>query len=591
MGKTTANNDKTTDRVKARILLPFTFVILLVIGAFVLAAYIFAEYELERSLQEQVTAAERLFRHEEEKDAAMMRAALIAIAANENIKAAYLEGDRKKLAALAQPLFDELHESNHITHFYFTRPDRVNFLRVHKPDKHGDTIDRITTLEAITGRQFAGGIELGTFGTLTLRVVMPWFENGRLIGVLELGEEVGHIIQGVHHILGSDLLALIDARYIDPQRWAEGKRMLGHENSWPRFGSSYVVGRAMPNIPEGLVNFLEQGAWERHAVVHIQEHGRDLYAAMIPITDAGGQRIGRLAAMHDMTSSLATFRTVIVSTALLSLLAGSIVFVLFHGLLGRVERDYQRQRKLELQLSRVNSEHQKAVQLEKLSAMGMMVGEIAHQLNNPLVGVVNMAQLAEREVEDPERSRELLREIGHAGKECHAFVKRMLEFTRLSHFQRSPTDLNHLLRETLSLFRQSTGEQAQVDLELPKTSPVLDIDGILVSHAVFNLLNNAVQLSPEQAPIQIRLFSQARGKHRQPGWCISVEDQGPGLSENILEKIYTPFFTTRAEGTGLGLTVVQHVAIMHEGEISVTNKEEGGAIFALWLPETQENPD
>ena len=69
------------------------------------------------------------------------------------------------------------------------------------------------------------------------------------------------------------------------------------------------------------------------------------------------------------------------------------------------------------------------------------------------------------------------------------------------------------------------------------------------------------------------------------GWKLAVRDRGPGLSDEIIKKIFTPCFTTRAEGTGLGLPVVQHVVILHEGQITVGNAPDGGAEFALWLPD------
>ncbi|NCC93691.1 MAG: histidine kinase, partial [Opitutae bacterium] len=112
--------------------------------------------------------------------------------------------------------------------------------------------------------------------------------------------------------------------------------------------------------------------------------------------------------------------------AVLSLLAGGLVFALFFVILGRVEKDYRRQREMETRFARLSTEHQRIVQIEKLSEVGRTIGEIAHQINNPLVGVVNMAQLAEREADDPVRVRELLGDIRRAGSDCHAFLQRML---------------------------------------------------------------------------------------------------------------------------------------------------------------------
>ena len=123
--------------------------------------------------------------------------------------------------------------------------------------------------------------------------------------------------------------------------------------------------------------------------------------------------------------------------------------------------------------------------------------------------------------------------------------------------------------------------------ELPDFAPSLDVDPILIRHAVFNLLTNATQASPPEGTITVSLYPETQQWDNAPGWCIAVSDEGSGLSDKVKDKIFTPFFTTRAEGTGLGLPVVQHVAILHEGRISAANNEGSGALFALWLPVTE----
>jgi two-component system sensor histidine kinase FlrB len=82
----------------------------------------------------------------------------------------------------------------------------------------------------------------------------------------------------------------------------------------------------------------------------------------------------------------------------------------------------------------------------------------------------------------------------------------------------------------------------------------------------------------------------AEGPSRAPGWSLAVIDQGPGLTAAVRDKLFTPFFTTRPDGTGLGLAVVKHVAMLHDGEIGADNLAEGGAVFALWLPQKTSNP-
>ncbi len=74
-----------------------------------------------------------------------------------------------------------------------------------------------------------------------------------------------------------------------------------------------------------------------------------------------------------------------------------------------------------------------------------------------------------------------------------------------------------------------------------------------------------------------------------PGWSLVVEDQGSGLSKEALGKLFVPFFTTRSEGIGLGLSVVQHIMVQHAGQIIAENRPEGGARFTIWLPDTEPN--
>lgn len=576
-----------TYRVRARILLPFTLVILSVITAFVVTAYIHEDRDHERDLRERVAAVERLFRQSLEKDASMMQAALAALSRNEGIKQDFLQGDREALLKRAWPAFDELRQNNRITHLYFTGSDRVNFLRVHQPNRHGDVIDRITTLRAAEVREAARGIELGPLGTFTLRVVVPWYNDSQLIGFLELGEEINHITEEVHGVLEVDLLVLVYEKFLDPQLWEKGRQMLGHQDDWGRFGATLVVGRSMDEIPEALIKILDRKEYSYEKVLRVVEAGKSLYIAFLPLTDISGQQVGDFIVVQDVTGLRAGFRNSMTMIAAVSVLVGGIVFVIFYMVLGKVGRGYRHQREIELQLAQVNTEHHKIVQVEKLSAMGLMIGEIAHQLNNPLAGVVNMAQLAARETDDPERIKELLAEIASAGKDCHAFVRRMLDFTKLSCSEHKPTDMNHLIEETVSLFKESAGMDTTVVSKLVPDAPILDVDPVLIRHALFNLLSNAAQANPPGGTISVQL---SRGKHsggHEPGWCLSVADEGPGIPADDLNKIFTPFFTTRSEGTGLGLPVVQHVAMLHEGEISAVNSKDSGALFALWLPDTR----
>ena len=153
----------------------------------------------------------------------------------------------------------------------------------------------------------------------------------------------------------------------------------------------------------------------------------------------------------------------------------------------------KRKEEMKTAFSRLDIEHQKIVQVEKLSAMGLMIGEIAHQINNPLVGVVNMAQLALREEKNSENTRELLEDIRDAGEDCRTFLQRMMEFTKVSCFDRKPTEMKSLIEETLVLCQQSATNASPMEADLPEEPVMLKVDPILIRHALFNLISNALQ--------------------------------------------------------------------------------------------------
>lgn len=264
-------------------------------------------------------------------------------------------------------------------------------------------------------------------------------------------------------------------------------------------------------------------------------------------------------------------------TAIGGIMLYGALFVLFTSVWKGRER-------AENKLMRLSVEQQRLIHLEKLSATGALVSEIAHQINNPLVGVINLAELAEREVDDPVRTKVLLEDIRHAGEHCRDFVRRMLDFTKAARCELQPVSLTSLIADTVSLFRDSTPGHPVIEVRLPDDSPRILADPVLVRHALFNLLSNAFQAAG-QSPIEVRLKAKTNPTTDQKGWILEVLDQGPGIPEPERKRIFTPFFTTKPGGMGLGLAVVEHIAIQHGGEVSVTDAPGGGARFLLWFPE------
>ncbi len=579
----------TPRRVKASFIGPFAIVLTFILGAFVATAYYLEVRVRDRALAERVTAVAKLVDQKLGKDTNLMQAVLRTLMGNQAIEAAFASLDRDALLREAGPLFETLRADHRITHLYFNGPDLVNLLRLHSPGEFGDLINRDTMTKARDQGIAVHGLELGPLGTLTLRLVVPWRGRNGLLGYLEIGEEIGYLVDEIRDSLSVDLFVLVDKGFMLPQQWQHGLALFKRQGSWERFGSRVLVAQTASQVPTALNDHLLASLSAGGTEV-FRDGNRSLHLAMLPLKDASGRRIGDLVVIRDITTLQQTFLNSVLAVTLLSLLAGAGVLGLFYFALERVERDYQRQHELEHQLLRLGTEHQRILQIEKLSALGTMVGEIAHQLNNPLVGVVNLAQLAEREADDPARTRELLKEIHRAGADCHAFIQSMLRFSKVSGFESKPTSMAELIEETVLMFRQTESRQLPVEIRLPRQAVVLTVDPILIRHALFNLLMNAAQATVDEGGIVIGLEPVANPDTGAPGWVLSVTDHGKGIAADILDKIFLPFFTTRSDGTGLGLPVVQHVALLHGGFVRASNQPGGGTQFAVWLPQDNKLP-
>lgn len=575
---------RTPRRVKAAFIGPFAIVLTFILGAFAATTYLVEVSVRDRDLAERASAVSKLFEQKLDRDANLMQAVLRAMMTNRVVEKAFADGDRWALLAQAGPVFRRLSTDHRITHFYFTGPDLVNLLRLHSPHEFGDAIHRSTMLQARDKGEAAHGLELGPLGTLTLRLVAPWKRGANVLGYLEIGEEIELLVEEIRDSLSVDLLVLVDKRFLPEQQWRQGLARKNREGDWERFGAFAAMAQTLKEVPAALtgdvVETLRSGS-----TMEFEDRGRALHLAMLPLDDAGGRRVGGLVVIRDITALEATFRWSIIAVTVLCTVAGAGVLGLFYFSLDRVERDYQRQHELEHKLLRLNTEHQRMLQVEKLSALGTMVGGIAHQLNNPLVGVVNMAQLADREADDPVRTRELLADIRSAGEDCHAFLHRMLEFSKVACFDSKPTPMGPLIDETVLLFRQTESRHLPVDIRLPEEAVVLCIDRILVRHALFNLLLNAAQATVGNGAIVIGLEREAEPGNGAPGWTLSVTDHGGGISPEVMDRIFVPFFTTRSDGTGLGLPVVQHVVLLHNGHVTASNQPGDGTRFAMWFPD------
>lgn len=245
----------TTARLRLLFLAPLAAVIVAIIGLLVYAFYAHMYEEIHHEVGRVQVALGKMYKNDLAHDVGMLRVAMEVFHHDSALREALARQDRARLLVLTAPVFTKLREQQGITHFYFSGPDRVNLLRVHQPNRYGDAINRYTTLEAERTGAMAHGVELGPLGTFTLRLVSPWYadaERHRLLGYVELGMEIDHILQGMQPYLDTPVFALISKAFLRRDDWEAGMKMLGRMAEWERFPDAVLSAQAAQAMPPPL---------------------------------------------------------------------------------------------------------------------------------------------------------------------------------------------------------------------------------------------------------------------------------------------------------------------------------------------------
>jgi signal transduction histidine kinase len=218
---------------------------------------------------------------------------------------------------------------------------------------------------------------------------------------------------------------------------------------------------------------------------------------------------------------------------------------------------------------------------DRLATIGQLAAGVAHELNEPLGSVLGFAQLAKRGIDDPVRAIRDIEKIESASLHAREVVKKIMVFARQTPQQKTAVNLSQVVEEGL-YFLESRCAKAGIKLtqNLASDLPEITADRSQLYQVLVNLVVNAIQAMPDGGTIDIET-----GRKDQ-SVVLTVSDSGVGIEEEILEKIFVPFFTTKDidEGTGLGLAVVHGIVTAHKGTVIVKSIMGEGTIFTVSLP-------
>jgi len=260
-------------------------------------------------------------------------------------------------------------------------------------------------------------------------------------------------------------------------------------------------------------------------------------------------------------------------------------------------------------ISQVKKLQERITHVETLAALGEMAASVAHEIRNPLSGIGGFAGLLDRQLEKTDARREYIKPIIEGVNRLNNIVSNLLTYTRPQNLRVSQVNLNETILEILDFFEFSIStnvKKIKIEKKLSEINPQILIDTQLFQQTMINLLKNAYEavedkkglivikteisvphemndiLDDDEKEELIKMFSFVE---------ISITDNGYGIEEEIVRKLFNPFFTTKDDGNGLGLAICKKIVQLHKGDIFVVSQKNEGTTFTVTLPLFEEYED
>jgi signal transduction histidine kinase len=228
-------------------------------------------------------------------------------------------------------------------------------------------------------------------------------------------------------------------------------------------------------------------------------------------------------------------------------------------------------------LSRLDNAIEEQERMCRLAATGELAATLAHEIKNPLNAIGGAATLIGKNSKGS-LAREFVSVITSEVSRINKLTTTLLSFSKTAAPNLEPNDLNKVVRDSLSLLsKESPDLEITVNEELAEDLPLIDFDYNQIKQLVINLIINAYDAVSEKGIITVKTW------HEEDKICLAVEDNGSGISPEIIHNIFNPFFTTKTRGTGLGLAVSKRIAREHGGDLTAKSIQGEGSIFTMEL--------
>jgi signal transduction histidine kinase len=243
-------------------------------------------------------------------------------------------------------------------------------------------------------------------------------------------------------------------------------------------------------------------------------------------------------------------------------------------------------------LTRVEQLEERERLRDRLAALGEMAAAIAHEVKNPLAGIEVMAGILKRQLPESRDAQSILGDIIKEAKMANAIVLEVLEFVRPIRLQVERMSLDDVIKDAIALAgTHAPRGDVSVDVAIPTNLSTIQGDPHQLRQLFTNLLTNAFEAMNGRGAVRIDATELPEEEPPSAGEGfggpmvqVDVVDNGPGVPPDVMDRIFSPFFTTKPQGTGLGLAIVRKIVNAHDGRIDVNAPASGGTMFRVTLP-------
>lgn len=591
-------------------------IILIIIMLFGLAILFFQNQNLNYEFSERIIGIKEDFINLQEQNTKTLSVALEVVLQDQNFKQIYLENDRDKLYYSGQSLFENFKNKYNLTHFYFILPNGTNFVRLHNKEQYGDLITRFTFEKAKKNKNIGTGIELGKTA-FTLRVVMPYYFENKLIGYVELGQEIDSFLEILKKNSNHEFALIVEKIYIDQEKWKSVRETANLRNNFDDLKNHLVISSTTNEIVDCFrtenVNKILDG---EHILERVQIEDKKFICGGFPLIDAGDREVGAVFTLIDSTkivNSMQTVRIILLVVFLILVFAViNIGFFIKRNISTPVVQLNQVTKQIQEGNFKAKTNIKTGDELEQLgqtfnkmiealaqmdeerkqleSAKTRFISITSHELRSPMTPLKAQLQMLNGEYFGKlnEKQKESINTVVRNANHLDRIIVDFLEISRIEaarlKFVFKKMSLNKPVQELIKFMKNFIPEKNIKIVSHIDPLPIIEVDSDRVLQVLRNLLNNAIKFSKESGIINVS------AKREADHILFSVKDNGIGMKEEDQRRIFEPFYQAeqtiyrKKGGTGLGLAICKGIIESQNGRIWLESKMGKGTTFYFTIP-------